>query len=71
MTMTLELSPEQERALRQAAEQQQTSPEDVVMKLVGQLVKDDASDGGARSERVRTAGDYVQQKNAKLYERLA
>lgn len=71
MTMTLNLTEEQERVLRAAAAEQQTSPEDVVRMLIGTLGQNGASHGEAHRERVRLAGEYVQQKNAELYERLA
>ena len=71
MTMTLNLSDDQERVLREAAAQQQTSPEDVVMLLVTQFVGAQDDGGESRRARIKAAGDYVQKKNAELYERLA
>ena len=69
--MMLNLSEEQERVLRAAAAEQQTSPESLVLSLIGTLGQNGASNGEAHRERVRAAGEYVQQKNAELYERLA
>jgi uncharacterized protein (DUF1778 family) len=71
MTLTLELSEEQERVIREAAAAQQTSPEAMVTSLVARFADSQVDNEEARRERVRVAGEYVQQKNTELYERLA
>lgn len=74
MTMTLELSEEQERVLRAAAEQQKTSPEDVVRTLIGTLAQNGAGNGVAAtvsSQQFDAIVESVLRDNAELYRRLA
>ncbi len=66
MTMTLVLSEEQERVLREAAAQQQTSPEDVVMKVVTQMVKQEKP-----PISFEEIVEGILRDNAELYQRLA
>ena len=56
--------------LREAAARQNTSPEDVLLKLAEQHLEE-VDEAEAHRARVKAAGDYVQRKNAELYERLA
>lgn len=74
MTMTLELSEEQERVLREAAEQAQTSPENVVRTLIGTLAQNGAGNGVAATvspQQFDAIVNSVLRDNAELYRRLA
>lgn len=72
--MTLNLSDEQERVLRAAAEQQQTSPENLVLSLIGTLGQNGASNGEASTvsqTEFEVIVESVLRDNAELYKRLA
>ena len=66
MSLILELPEDWERQLRAEAQEQDSTPEDLVIKALKTVLQDNGHD-----ERVKTAGDYVQRKNAELYRRLA
>ena len=74
MTMTLTLTDEQERVLRAAAAEQQTSPENVVQMLIGTLKQNGAGSGEASTvsqTEFEAIVDGVLRDNAELYRRLA
>ena len=74
MTMTLTLTDEQERVLRAAAAEQQTSPENVVQMLIGTLGQNGASSGSdstVSQAEFEAIVDGVLRDNAELYRRLA
>ena len=66
MSLVLELPEELERQLRAEAQEQDSTPEELVIKAVKTVLQD-----SGHNERVKAAGDYVQRKNAELYRRLA
>jgi predicted transcriptional regulator len=71
MTMTLELSKELEERLREVAARENTSPENVLVSLADKYLGREDAEDAARQSKIKAAGDYVQAKNAALYERLA
>ena len=68
MTLTLELSEEMERRLREAAAQQQTSPEEVLLKLADKYLEEERQ---LSSEEFRALAQGVIDDNRELLERLA
>lgn len=64
MTVAIELTPEQERSLREAAERLNVSPDQLVAAAVRDLVGNSGADFVA-------AADRVMEKNRELYNRLA
>jgi len=77
MTMTLEIPDDLLEKLNAAAAAQGTSPENVALRAIGEFANANGNGNGdddGQSEhrrRVKAAGDYVQNKNAELYRRLA
>jgi hypothetical protein len=66
MTKILELPEELQRDLHRAAERDQVSDEDLALRVLREYLEREE-----HRRAVKEAGDYVQQKNAELYRRLA
>ena len=73
MTLTLEISDELLEKLNAVAKEQHSSLEDVALRAIGESVG--ANGVGANTERetldFESAAEYVLDKNAELYRRLA
>ena len=69
MTMTLELTDDVLKKLKELAQQTAVSPEEIAVEAINEHVAHSQDNDHRR--RVREAGEYVQQKNAELYRRLA
>ena len=66
MTLTLELPEDLQRELRSLAERTEATDEDIALAALREYVE-----RHAHRRAVQEAGNYVQQKNAELYRRLA
>ena len=66
MTMNLELPEDVQKGLQVLAQEYDESLEEVVVDALRDYIE-----RAEHSRAVKKAGDYVQQKNAELYERLA
>lgn len=66
MSITLELTDEQQRVLHQIAEDAGESEINIALKAVTEYIE-----RNSHKSAVRAAGAYVEQKNAELYRRLA
>lgn len=66
MTMTLELPEDVHKGLQVLAEEYEESLTEVVIDALRDYLEQ-----AEHRRAVKAAGDYVQQKNAELYERLA